>query len=69
MGREVGGVDRARGGDEGGTGHARSAFNVCSHEAAAEQGAQRGRGREAEKEKGETLKEDAELSPSCPRGS
>lgn len=29
-----------RGGDEGETGHIRSRFNVCTHEAAAEQGEQ-----------------------------
>lgn len=33
-------VETVRGGDEGETGHTRSGFNVCTHEAAAEQGEQ-----------------------------
>lgn len=34
-------MERVRGGDEGETGHTRSGFNACAHEAAAEQGEQR----------------------------
>lgn len=41
-------VETVRGGDEGETGHTRSGFNVCTHEAAAEQGEQQARGKTEE---------------------